>query len=62
MKENNCKVLQCGNSASDHAHVKKVTPLDTKRAELAMIPKEDRVNPKTTAKRQDRDKASVRPL
>ena len=33
-KENNCPVLQQGDNAEDHAHVKRVTPFDTKRAEI----------------------------
>lgn len=54
-----------GNAASDHAHVKKVTPLDTKRDEIMSDPKYqgDAVNTErernTTAKRQDKE---VRPL
>jgi hypothetical protein len=34
----NCNVLQEGNDPSDHAHVKKQTPMQTKRAEIMSDP------------------------
>lgn len=30
----NCNVLGCGENAEHHSHVKKVTPMQTKKAEM----------------------------
>jgi hypothetical protein len=38
-KENNCPILQQGDNPADHAHVKRVTPFDTKRVEIMNDPK-----------------------
>jgi len=35
MKNSNCAVLQTGDRASDHKHVKRATPMTTKLKELA---------------------------
>jgi hypothetical protein len=35
MKNSNCAVLQTGDKPSDHSHVKRATPLQTKAKELA---------------------------
>jgi hypothetical protein len=35
MKNSNCAVLQTGDKPSDHAHVAKATPMQTKAKELA---------------------------
>jgi hypothetical protein len=35
MKNSNCAVLQTGDKPSDHSHVKRTTPLQTKSKELA---------------------------
>jgi hypothetical protein len=35
MKNSNCAVLQTGGKPSDHSHVKRATPLQTKAQELA---------------------------
>jgi hypothetical protein len=67
-KESNCPVLQQGDNAEDHAHVKKVTPFDTKRAEIYNDPQyrtqfENGIDPKreaaTTRARRD---GKTRPL
>jgi hypothetical protein len=34
-KVSNCEVLQTGDRASDHSHIKRATPLQTKAKELA---------------------------
>ena len=58
-------VLGEGNADSDHAHVKRVTPLDTKRKELANDPQyaPENINREregsTSRKRNDKD---IRPL
>ena len=35
----NCKVIQTGEKKCDHSHVKKVSPIDTKREEMENDPK-----------------------
>ncbi len=34
----NCRVLGCGDNASDHAHVSRTTPFQTKRKEVMNDP------------------------
>ena len=61
----NCDVLQEGRNVSDHAHVSKATPLDTKRKEIQGDPQyqsnaiSKSREQSTTAKRRNLD---VRPL
>jgi hypothetical protein len=61
----NCDVLQEGRDVSDHAHVTKATPLDTKRKEIQgdLQYQTDAIDParekSTSAKRMNKD---TRPL
>lgn len=58
----NCNVLGCGESAEHHSHVKKVTPMQTKKAEM-LSAKEAGIDPvrekSVTAERRG---GNVRPL
>lgn len=58
----NCNVLGCGESAEHHSHVKQVTPMQTKKAEM-LSAKEAGLDPvrekSVTAARRENN---VRPL
>jgi hypothetical protein len=59
----NCDVLQTGNNASDHSHIKRVTPMVTKLKELADYKNginETRQSRTTRLRRQNPD--HVKPL
>ena len=65
---NNCCLLQTGDNAADHSHVKRQTPMQTKKAEYANDPMyrtkaESDLNSKgETSTRNLRSSGDVRPL
>jgi len=68
MDGNNCCVLGTGGSESDHAHVKKMTPMDTKKMEYANDPmyrtkaESDLDSKREASTRNLRNSGDVRPL
>jgi hypothetical protein len=56
--QTNCSILQQGDSAQDHSHVRKSAPIDLKRKELAEVP----VTPREKAVAKARRGKNVRPL
>jgi hypothetical protein len=65
---NNCCLLQTGNDPSDHAHVSKRTPMQTKAAEYANDPRyvtkheSDLSSKREVSTRNLRNSGDVRPL
>ena len=54
-KENNCTVLQQGDNAEDHSHVKRQTPFQTRKQEIMNDPQYQ-----SEAMDREREKATTR--
>lgn len=50
VRATNVKLLGDGSSRSDHSHVKRVTPLDTKRKQMKTAPDIDKGREKRTTR------------